>query len=524
MSTYTFGPFTLFPNRFVLASNGASQQLTPRLLAVLQYLITNRNRVVTKEELITDVWNGSFIEEGIVARTVSTLRALLGDIAENPKYIQTVSRVGYRFIHPVNIQYDDSPLPAANGDVVARNWDCCFVGRHSEIVFFNERLAMCEQGTGAILCIAGPTGIGKTALGERLLSQAEGRAVVARSRCAPGLAGTESYAPFIDAFTDLFNASMDADLRRRLLEVAPTWASQTGTALDQRVDSTVTIPDLPHSVARQFIAAVAEISRRQPIVVFIDDFHWADRASVHLVALLSLRLAQLRLLLITTARCTDLLRSAHPFVQLSHELELKGTCQQVRLNPLSVEEVAEFMDVAAPAAFDAKESLVQCVYRHSEGNPFFMISALRYFESTGALSEIDGKWRVDPTWCHTALAMPPNVERLFLHTLELVDSDDQYLLEVASLQGLEFDSAMLCDISGVPLIEVEERLRSFARVYELIRHLGDSELNDGVATQHYRFTHALFWKALEDSIVPSRRIAVESQIAGLRRLRQNQTN
>src|SRR5215475_7556928 len=144
MSTYTFGPFSLIPNRFVLASNGASQQLTPRLLAVLQYLITNRNRVVTKEELITEVWNGSFIEEGIVARTVSTLRALLGDLAENPKYIQTVSRVGYRFIHPVNIQYGDSPILAGKNDITTRNCRYRFVGRHDEISFFNERLEKCE--------------------------------------------------------------------------------------------------------------------------------------------------------------------------------------------------------------------------------------------------------------------------------------------------------------------------------------------------------------------------------------------
>src|SRR5215470_14026295 len=126
MSTYTFGPFSLIPDRFVLVSDGASQQLTPRLLGVLQYLIRNRNRVVTKEELITEVWNGSFIEEGIVARTVSTLRALLGDVAENPKYIQTVSRVGYRFIHPVGIQYDESSLRAGKNDIATRNCNCCF--------------------------------------------------------------------------------------------------------------------------------------------------------------------------------------------------------------------------------------------------------------------------------------------------------------------------------------------------------------------------------------------------------------
>src|SRR5215471_14347860 len=193
MSTYTFGPFSLFPNRFVLVSNGASQQLTPRLLGVLQHLIRNRNRVVTKEELITEVWNGTFLEEGIVARTVSTLRSLLGDVAENPKYIRTISRVGYRFIHPLSIQYDDLPLLPGNGGIATRNWNSCFIGRRSEIDLFMERLVTCEHGTGSILSIVGPTGIGKTALSERLLSQAEGRAIVARNRCAPGLTGTEPY-------------------------------------------------------------------------------------------------------------------------------------------------------------------------------------------------------------------------------------------------------------------------------------------------------------------------------------------
>src|SRR5215471_11113167 len=240
MSTYTFGPFSLFPNRFVLASNGASQQLTPRLLAVLQYLITNRNRVVTKEELITEVWNGSFIEEGIVARTVSTLRALLGDVAENPKYIQTVSRVGYRFIHPVGIQCDESSPLAGKTDTATGNWDCYFAGRQSEIDFFKERLAQCEQGTGSIVCVTGGAGIGRTALVEQLLSEIEERAMIARSRCAPGLSVTELYAPFIDAFTDLFNAS-DADLRQRVKEVAPAWSSLAASAPFPQADAAVSV-------------------------------------------------------------------------------------------------------------------------------------------------------------------------------------------------------------------------------------------------------------------------------------------
>src|SRR6516225_4793219 len=114
MISYTFGPFSLFPDRFTLTGDGIAHQLTPRLLAVLGYLIKHHSRVVTKDELIAEVWQGSFVEEGSVGRTISSLRALLGDVAENPKYIQTVSRVGYRFIHPVNplSQPDSSSQPA----------------------------------------------------------------------------------------------------------------------------------------------------------------------------------------------------------------------------------------------------------------------------------------------------------------------------------------------------------------------------------------------------------------------------
>ena len=102
MIAYTFGPFSLVPSRFILSGNGTDHQLTPRLLAVLEYLLQHRHRVVTKDELLAEVWQGSFVEEGNVGRAVSTLRAMLGDAHEDPKYILTVSRVGYRFIHPVD--------------------------------------------------------------------------------------------------------------------------------------------------------------------------------------------------------------------------------------------------------------------------------------------------------------------------------------------------------------------------------------------------------------------------------------
>jgi DNA-binding winged helix-turn-helix (wHTH) protein len=287
MTEYAFGPFSLLPDRFILTGNGKARQLTPRLLAVLHYLIEHRNRVVTKDELIAEVWQGCFVEEANVARTVSSLRALLGDVAEKPKYIRTVSRVGYRFIHPVH-------TPAGNHSEDRH----AFVGRLEELRSLKEMFTKCEQGNSPIVCIFGPAGIGKTALVETLLSDLDGRCIIARS-----------------------------------------------------------------------VNAVKELSGKRPVILFIDDFHWADSDTVDLIGSTSLLPGQVRLMLIIAFRTTA-----------GQELQVQGTCHQIPLQPLSFEEVKEYLDATVPDARE-KERLAQDVYRRSEGNPFLMVSLLSFLKS-----------------------------------------------------------------------------------------------------------------------------------------------
>src|SRR5690348_14120394 len=113
MRGYSFGPFTLIPSRFVLMCNEVPNPLTPRLISVLRYLIENRDRVVTKDEMISKIWRDSPIDPGTVGRTVSTLRTLLSDESRSPQYIRTISRVGYRFIHNVTIVGPDVAIPSS---------------------------------------------------------------------------------------------------------------------------------------------------------------------------------------------------------------------------------------------------------------------------------------------------------------------------------------------------------------------------------------------------------------------------
>ena len=513
MMAYAFGPFSLFPDRFILSGNGTAHQLTPRLLAVLQYLIKHHNRVVTKDELIAEVWQGSFIEEANVARTVSSLRALLGDIAEKPKYIQTVSRVGYRFIHRVDtLTENQSSAPRSPGHASVTEDRNTFVGRRRELRLVQEMLKKCEHGNSSIVCVSGPAGIGKTAFVERLLADLDGRAIIARSGCAPSVSISEPYTPVIDVFTDLFNSCADPETRRRLAELAPTWCSHALRASGTRVAPGVLASGSPNSMNRQFGDVVKELSRKRPLILFIDDFHWADSETVDLIGYISLLLGQVRLMLIIALRTTELVRSGHPFRQISQELQVKGACQQIPLQLLSFEEVKEYLNATVPVASD-RERLAEHVYLHSEGNPLFMVSVLGFLKATQTLRETRGKWRIHAELNEIGWTIPPELDGFLHRSVEQLDPDDRFLIRIASLQGHEFDSAVLSEVSTMSPIEVEERLDEVASVHELIRYLGPIPLSDGSFAQRYQFIHALLRRAFQDSVVPSRKKSLDLKIA-----------
>lgn len=99
--SYEFGPFRLDPAEHVLLRDGAPVALRPKEFAVLLVLVENHGHVLTKDQLLKAVWPGQFVEEGNLNRHVSSLRRVLGEIFEEPQYVETVPKVGYRFVAPV---------------------------------------------------------------------------------------------------------------------------------------------------------------------------------------------------------------------------------------------------------------------------------------------------------------------------------------------------------------------------------------------------------------------------------------
>ena len=108
----SFGQFAFDPNSRLLRREGVEVPLPPRVLSILEVLLTRTGDVVPRQELIDTVWKDAFVTDTSLAEAISFLRQALGDDPQAPTYIQTVHRRGYRFVAPITVAEPPAPAPA----------------------------------------------------------------------------------------------------------------------------------------------------------------------------------------------------------------------------------------------------------------------------------------------------------------------------------------------------------------------------------------------------------------------------
>src|SRR5580765_5971303 len=112
---YEFGPFTVDPVERVAFRDGEPLTLTPKVFDTLLCLVRNRGRVLTKDEILQEVWPDTFVEEVNLAVNVSTLRKVLGEGPQEGRYIATVPGRGYRFVAQVSASVSQQRQPDSYG-------------------------------------------------------------------------------------------------------------------------------------------------------------------------------------------------------------------------------------------------------------------------------------------------------------------------------------------------------------------------------------------------------------------------
>jgi DNA-binding CsgD family transcriptional regulator/tetratricopeptide (TPR) repeat protein len=361
------------------------------------------------------------------------------------------------------------------------------VGREREQAALREALDAAVAGHGTFVLIGGEAGIGKTALAEWLLAEAIGRdALVLVGRCYD-LSETPPYGPWAEALAD---APIGEGLTGLPQAVLPPHRHD-GVAVTLQGD-----------ISRHLRTYLTALAASRPLVLFLDDLHWADPASLDLLRVLARNLADLPIVLLATYR-DDELTIGHPVAVVLLALVRESRADRLALTRLG----GDATRILAQARYHLlpvdEDRLVGYLQARAEGNPLYLGELLRSLEEEGVLRQDLGMadWAFgDPTGAR----VPPLLRQLIGGRAARLGAESGRLLEIAAVIGQAVPLALWAAAAGSD----EEVLSDTVEQAVAARLLAETPDGAGV-----RFAHALVREALYEAIPLPRRRSLHRRAA-----------
>lgn len=392
-----------------------------------------------------------------------------------------VAPIGGRADHPEA----PAPLPA-RVELAAR---ACFVGRRGEQQQVRVLLDELDAGGSGVVLVEGEPGIGKTAFAARVAI--EGRelgATILHGGCVEGMGFP--YQPIVEMLEQLVEHAPVDLLAAHVAERGAVLARLV-PALRRRVAlpgvSSVRDPETERALLGGAIAALlAAAAEQRPLVLVMDDLHWADMQTLQLVRRIATRPIA-RLLVLATCRSADP-RVDVAFAESLAALHREPSVERVALSGLGCDDAAELLVATAGGeATSATEAIAAQVCRDTGGNPFFLNELLRHSIEAGilAISE-DGSWVRE----HEQAAVPLTVREVVGSRVDRLGTAAGPALSAAAVVGIEFDLELGAATAGIAP-------SAFLDVVDDAIHAG---LVHEVAGRpdRFRFDHALVRSVLHD--------------------------
>jgi hypothetical protein len=271
-----------------------------------------------------------------------------------------------------------------------------FVGRSLELDKLRRAADAALGGHGSLFMLSGEPGIGKTRLAEQLGIYAGLRgAQTLIGQCHESEAGIP-YLPFVDALRQYVTGCGDDALRDELGSAGPDVAKLVSEVTQRLPDVQPASPVEPaqdrYRLFDSVVTFLVNASRANPLVLVLDDLHWADRPTLLLLQHLARRLEGSRLLVLGTYRDVDLDRR-HPLAEALADLRRDPGFERLALRGLAAEEVLSLFQAMAQGEELAEQAteLAAAIHRETEGNPFFIESVGQHLFETGAVFREGGR-------------------------------------------------------------------------------------------------------------------------------------
>lgn len=358
-------------------------------------------------------------------------------------------------------------------------------GRQREQEMLRAELERVLSGEGRLVLVDGEAGIGKTALVQDLAREAAERGcIVLVGRCYD-LTTTPPYGPWIE----VVRASPRVEGLSSLSAILSSDVSEPAGVSRGRDELLGWALELFEKLAEQ-----------QPVVVLLDDLHWADEASLEALRLLARQMSQLRVLLIGTYRSDEITRH-HSLYTLVPVLVREAAAERIALRPLTGHDVRLWLSEQYALEPPDEQRLAEYLEHYADGNPFFIIELLRALEDDRTLVPTGDRFRLGQL---TSAAVPQLLKQVIDRRLDRFDEETRDLLAIASVIGQRIDLDVWRQVVEADALRIERALADGFEAQILVSDGHDA----GVA-----FRHALIREALYQDILSPRRQVWHRRIA-----------
>src|SRR5918993_3387232 len=381
------------------------------------------------------------------------------------------------------------------------------VGRAVELAEVRELWRRAREGRGHAVLLSGEPGAGKTRLAREVTVQAAlDGAVVLTGGCYEYEA-TTPYLPFVEAFRRWVREEKDdaalcavlGDSARQIAKLAPEIEHRLGPCED--------CPALPpHEERLLFFDAVAAVfarlAKKNGLLFYADDLHWADRGTLWLLGHLLRQLRDERVLIVGAYRETELDR-AHPLAKSLVDWNRERLTTRIALRRFNEAETGD--QLGALLGEDVSGQFVVAVHRETEGNPFFVEEVLKALIEKGSVRRESGKWRR----CDMEqLLIPQSVKEAIGNRLDRVSQNCNEVLRVSAILGKVFTFEELSTAAE----------QSEDTLLDALDEASNAQLIAAGPEDSFSFTHDKIREVLYEELNPIRRRRLHRHVAeGLKR-------
>ncbi|HSV81715.1 MAG TPA: AAA family ATPase [Ramlibacter sp.] len=383
------------------------------------------------------------------------------------------------------------------------------IGRETPLGLLSRALMRAQEGRCQLVLVAGEPGIGKSALIERFLSAQ--RVPQAIGQCVEQYGVGEPYMPVLEALNGLARGEGGGAVLALLRQAAPTWLVQLPWYLTD-ADRQQLQREVAGATQQRMLRELGEWLDRHtagtPLVLVLEDLHWADEATIQLIGYLARRRGASRLLLLGSFRPAEVIASDHPLKALRQELRLHQQCEELDLEAFSEREVAEYLRLRTGG--EVAESFVRLLHRHTEGLPLFVVNLAEAMLADNLLRLGPDGWEVRAV---SVDDVPRNIAGVIERQIARLSPQLQQWLGAASVAGVEFLDAPVADALEVEVPPLREAFDQLVEQHHWLRHTGWTPLAGGHSAARFAFRHALYRHVFYHSLGAARRVHLHRRLA-----------